>query len=204
MIGRLVGTLVRKQPPELLLDVDGVGYELEAPMTAFYDLPALGQEVTLFTHMVVRDDAHLLFGFTERRQRDLFRALLKVSGVGPRVGLAILSGLTTENLVTCITVGDVAQLTRIPGIGRKTAERLIVDLRDRLESSGDGESSVPGGTANPEQDAISGLVALGYRSGDAARAVRESDTHGGSVEEMIRGALQQLAGGHGGVLMIGS
>ena len=133
MIGRLVGTLVRKQPPELLLDVGGVGYELEAPMTTFYDLPALGQEVTLFTHMVVRDDAHLLFGFTELRQRDLFRALLKVSGVGPRVGLAILSGLTTENLVTCITVGDVAQLTRIPGIGRKTAERLIVDLRDRLE-----------------------------------------------------------------------
>ena len=197
MIGRLVGTLVRKQPTELLLDVDGVGYELEAPMTAFYDLPALGQEVTLFTHLVVRDDAHLLFGFTERRQRDLFRALLKVSGVGPRVGLAILSGLTTENLVSCITVGDVAQLTCIPGIGRKTAERLIVDLRDRLESSVDGESSVPGGTANPEQDAISGLVALGYRSGDAARAVRESDTHGGSVEEMIRGALQQLAGGHG-------
>ncbi len=197
MIGRLVGTLVRKQPPELLLDVDGVGYELEAPMTAFYDLPALGQEETLFTHMVVRDDAHLLFGFTERRQRDLFRALLKVSGVGPRVGLAMLSGLTAENLVSCITVGDVAQLTRIPGIGRKTAERLIVDLRDRLESSVDGESSVPGGTANPEQDAISGLVALGYRSGDAARAVRESDTHGGSVEEMIRGALQQLAGGHG-------
>ena len=197
MIGRLVGTLVRKQPPELLLDIDGVGYELEAPMTAFYDLPALGQEVTLFTHLVVRDDAHLLFGFTERRQRDLFRALLKVSGVGPRVGLAMLSGLTAENLVSCITVGDVAQLTRIPGIGRKTAERLIVDLRDRLESSVDGESSVPGGTANPEQDAISGLVALGYRSGDAARAVRESDTHGGSVEEMIRGALQQLSGGHG-------
>jgi Holliday junction DNA helicase RuvA len=197
MIGRLVGTLVRKQPPELLLDVDGVGYELEAPMTAFYDLPALGQEVTLFTHLVVRDDAHLLFGFSERRQRDLFRALLKVSGVGPRVGLAILSGLTAENLVSCITVGDVGQLTRIPGIGRKTAERLIVDLRDRLESSVDGESSVPGGTANPEQDAISGLVALGYRSGDAARAVRESDTHGGSVEEIIRGALQKLAGGHG-------
>ena len=197
MIGRLVGTLVRKQPPELLLDVDGVGYELEAPMTAFYDLPALGQEVTLFTHMVVRDDAHLLFGFTELRQRDLFRALLKVSGVGPRVGLAILSGLTTENLVTCITVGDVAQLTRIPGIGRKTAERLIVDLRERLESSVDGEPPLPGGTATPEQDAISGLVALGYRSGDAARAVRESDTYGGSVEEMMRGAVQQLAGGQG-------
>ena len=197
MIGRLIGTLARKQPPELLLDVGGVGYELEAPMTTFYDLPALGQEVTLFTHLVVRDDAHLLFGFTELRQRDLFRDLLKVSGVGPRVGLAILSGLTAENLIACITVGDVAQLTRVPGIGRKTAERLIIDLRDRLESSVDGEPPLPGGIATPEQDAISGLVALGYRSGDAARAVRQSDTHGGSVEEMIRGALQQLAGGHG-------
>jgi Holliday junction DNA helicase RuvA len=197
MIGRLVGTLVRKQPPELLLDVSGVGYELEAPMITFYDLPALGQEVTLFTHMVVRDDAHLLFGFTTLRQRDLFRVLLKVSGVGPRVGLAILSGLTAENLVACITVGDVAQLTRIPGIGRKTAERLIVDLRDRLESSVDGESPLPGGTATPEQDAISGLVALGYRSGDASLAVRQSDSHGGSVEEMIRAALQRLAGGNG-------
>ena len=197
MIGRLVGKLVSKRPPELLLDVAGVGYELEAPMTTFYDLPELGQEVILFTHLVVRDDAHLLFGFAELRQRDLFRVLLKVNGVGPRVGLAILSGLTAEDLVSCITVGDVTPLTRIPGIGRKTAERLIVDLRDRLESSLDGEPPLPGGTTTPDQDAISGLVALGYRSGDAARAVRESDTKGGSVEEMIRSALQKLAGGHG-------
>ena len=179
MVGRLGGWGIRKEQPELVVDVGGVGYELEAPMTTFYDLPALGQEVTLFTHLVVRDDAHLLFGFTELRQRDLFRDLLKVSGVGPRVGLAILSGLTSENLVACITVGDVAQLTRVPGIGRKTAERLIVDLRDRLESSLDGEPPLSGGTNTPDQDAISGLVALGYRSGDAARAVRESDTTGG-------------------------
>jgi Holliday junction DNA helicase RuvA len=197
MIGRVVGTLVSKQPPNLLLDISGMGYELEAPMTAFYDLPALGKEVTLFTHLVVRDDAHLLFGFTELRQRDLFRVLLKVSGIGPRVGLAILSGLTAENLVACITVGDVTPLTRIPGIGRKTAERLIIDLRDRLDPLTDGRPAFPGNTATPEQDAIGALITLGYRSGDAARAVRESDTLGGSVEEMIRGALQQLAGGHG-------
>ena len=195
MIGRLVGHLVRKQPPELSLDVNGVGYELEAPMTAFYDLPDLGYEVTLHTHLVVRDDAHLLFGFTEVRQRDLFRVLLKVSGVGPRVALAILSGLTTEDLVSCISVGNADQLTRIPGIGRKTAERLIIDLRDRLEPSDNGYRSLPVGTTTPEQDAVSALVTLGYRSSEAARAVRESEASGGSVEELIRSALKNLAGG---------
>jgi Holliday junction DNA helicase RuvA len=188
---------MRKQPPELLLDVGGVGYELEAPMTAFYDLPALGQEITMYTHLVVRDDAHLLFGFTDLRQRDLFRILLKVSGVGPRVGLAILSGLTSEDLVSCITVGDAEQLVRIPGIGRKTAERLIVDLRDRLDSSSGDKQSLPVGITTPEQDAISALLTLGYRSSDAVRAVRESDALGDSVEELIRNALKNLAGGRG-------
>lgn len=197
MIGRLLGRLMRKQPPELLLDVGGVGYELEAPMTAFYDLPALGQEITMYTHLVVRDDAHLLFGFTDLRQRDLFRILLKVSGVGPRVGLAILSGLTSEDLVSCITVGDAEQLVRIPGIGRKTAERLIVDLRDRLDSSSGDKQSLPVGITTPEQDAISALLTLGYRSSDAVRAVRESDALGDSVEELIRNALKNLAGGRG-------
>jgi Holliday junction DNA helicase RuvA len=197
VIGRLLGRLMRKQPPELLLDVGGVGYELEAPMTAFYDLPALGQEITMYTHLVVRDDAHLLFGFTDLRQRDLFRILLKVSGVGPRVGLAILSGLTSEDLVSCITVGDAEQLVRIPGIGRKTAERLIVDLRDRLDSSSGDKQSLPVGITTPEQDAISALLTLGYRSSDAVRAVRESDALGDSVEELIRNALKNLAGGRG-------
>jgi len=197
VIGRLLGRLMRKQPPELLLDVGGVGYELEAPMTAFYDLPALGQEITMYTHLVVRDDAHLLFGFTDLRQRDLFRILLKVSGVGPRVGLAILSGLTSEDLVSCITVGDAEQLVRIPGIGRKTAERLIVDLRDRLDSSSGDKQSLPAGITTPEQDAISALLTLGYRSSDAVRAVRESDALGDSVEELIRNALKNLAGGRG-------
>lgn len=195
MIGRLVGRLIRKQPPYLQVDVSGVGYELEAPMTTFYDLPEPGENVTLFCHLLVRDDAHLLFGFTELRQRDLFRELLKVSGVGARVALAILSGLTPEDLVICINVRDVAQLTRIPGIGRKTAERLIVDLRDRLDVSVVGATTCSDGSMTLEQDAVSALVTLGYRSGDAMRAVRESDAGGGSVEELIRGALKQLAGG---------
>ena len=133
MIGQVHGKLVYKQPPRLLVDVAGIGYELEAPMTAFYNLPETGSEVCLHTHLVVRDDAHLLYGFTEQRQRDVFRYLLKVNGVGPRVALAILSGLTVEDLVTCVSAADAAMLTRVPGIGRKTAERLIVDLRDRLD-----------------------------------------------------------------------
>ena len=195
MIGRLVGRLIHKQPPTLLIDVKGVGYALEAPMTTFYNLPELEQEVIVHTHLVVRDDAHLLFGFTDIQQRDLFRLLLKVSGVGPRVGLAILSGLTTPDLVSCITVGDVDQLTRIPGVGRKTAERLIVDLRDKLEASDNEVRSLPNKISTPEQDAVSALVALGYRSSDASRAVRQSDSKSGSVEELIREALKNLAKG---------
>ena len=127
MIGRLSGKLLHKEPPTLLVDVNGVGYELEAPMTTFYDLPATGETVTLHTHLVVREDAHLLYGFSSEAQRRLFRSLLKVSGVGPRVGLAILSGLTTQEFIQCIVGEDVARITRVPGIGRKTAERLIVE-----------------------------------------------------------------------------
>lgn len=195
MIGRLVGRLIRKQPPALLIDVEGVGYELEAPMTAFYSLPDLEQEVIVHTHLVIRDDAHLLFGFTDIEQRDLFRLLLKVSGVGPRVGLAILSGLTTEDLVSCISIGNVDQLTRIPGVGRKTAERLIVDLRDKLEASENGVRSLSSKFSTPEQDAVSALLALGYRNNEASRAVRESNGKSGSVEELIRDALKNLAKG---------
>ena len=195
MIGRLTGKLVYKQPPRLLIDVEGVGYELEAPMTAFYDLPEPGGEVSLYTHMVVRDDAHLLFGFSVLRQRDLFRSLLKVSGVGPRVALAILSGLTADELVACVTAGDVASLTRVPGIGRKTAERLIVDLRDRLDVTGDGGPVLAGTSPlTPEQDAVSALVALGYRHIDATRAVRDAATEESGVEGLIRAALKSLAG----------
>ena len=195
MIGRLVGRLIRKQPPALLIDVEGVGYELEAPMTAFYSLPDLEQEVIVHTHLVIRDDSHLLFGFTDIEQRDLFRLLLTVSKVGPRVGLAILSGLTTEDLVSCISVGNVDQLTRIPGVGRKTAERLIIDLRDKLEAFENEVSSLPSKVPTPEQDAVSVLLKFGYKRNEAIRAVRESNEKSGSTDELIKDALYNLTKG---------
>ena len=133
MIGRLTGTLLAKQPPALLLDVAGVGYELEAPMTTFYTLPAVGETVTLHTHLVVREDAHLLFGFASEDERRLFRALIKVSGVGARLALTILSGVSADEFVRCVQDSDTATLVRLPGIGKKTAERLIVEMRDRLD-----------------------------------------------------------------------
>ncbi len=195
MIGWISGKLLRKQPPQLLLEVGGVGYELEAPMTAFYNLPDPGGMVSLHTHLVIRDDAHLLFGFADLRQRDLFRTLLKITGVGPRVALAILSGLTADDLVACISVGDVAQLTRVPGIGRKTAERLVIELRDRLDATAESAATLTGSSAlTPEQDAVSALVALGYKSTAATAAVRAAASAGASVEELIRGALKELSG----------
>ena len=195
MIGQVHGKLVYKQPPRLLVDVAGIGYELEAPMTAFYNLPETGSEVCLHTHLVVRDDAHLLYGFTEQRQRDVFRHLLKVNGVGPRVALAILSGLTVEDLVACVSAADAAMLTRVPGIGRKTAERLIVDLRDRLDGiEGSASSFVGTRPLTPEHDAVSALVALGYRQTDAARAIRATASDDAGVEELIRAALASLSG----------
>lgn len=198
MIGRLSGTLLQKTPPALLLDVNGVGYELEAPMTTFYDLPATGERVTLYTHLVVREDAHLLYGFARESQRRLFRALLKVNGVGPRVALAILSGLSDQDFMQCVQAQDVARLTQVPGIGRKTAERLIVELRDKF-----GQDGVPGdGTAflppslrqDPVGEAVSALIALGYKPQEAGRAVRavgRAETL--SSEDIIRQALKGMA-----------
>ena len=199
MIGRLSGKLVQKEPPALLIDVNGVGYELEAPMTTFYDLPAIGEAVSLHTHLVVRDDAHLLYGFSRENQRWLFRSLLKVSGVGPRVALAILSGLTTEEFVSCITTEDVARITRVPGIGRKTAERLIVEMRDKVQT----EALVAGGakmadagevSLNPVGEAVSALMALGYKANEASRLVRTVEGDGLNTEEIIRQALKSAAG----------
>ena len=164
-------------------------------MTAFYSLPDLEQEVIVHTHLVIRDDAHLLFGFTDIEQRDLFRLLLTVSKVGPRVGLAILSGLTTEDLVSCISVGNVDQLTRIPGVGRKTAERLIIDLRDKLEAFENEVSSLPSKVPTPEQDAVSVLLKFGYKRNEAIRAVRESNEKSGSTDELIKDALYNLTKG---------
>ncbi len=200
MIGQLHGTLLDKHPPTLLLDVQGVGYEVEAPMTTFYDLPDVGAQITLFTDLVVRDDAHLLYGFSRKGQRNLFRSLLKVNGVGPRVALAILSGLTTEEFLACMVNEDVARLIHVPGIGRKTAERLIVEMRDKVRETAD--QAGPGvdtgltvdGPRDPVSEAVSALVALGYRPQEASRAVRGVAGTNLSSEEIIRQALKGAAG----------
>lgn len=200
MIGSLRGILRQKSPPFLVLDVGGVGYELEAPMNTFYDLPEEQQEVSLFTHLLVREDAQLLFGFSDQPQRELFRNLLKVSGVGPRVALAILSTLTASQFVQCVRHQDAATLTTVPGIGKKTAERMLLDLRDRVgDMAGVAATESAAGPAaadqvhNPVDDAVGALVALGYRAADAARAVAAVEDEAAGREDLIRLALQFLS-----------
>ena len=198
MIGRLRGKLLHKAPPSLLLDVAGVGYELEAPMTTFYDLPAMGKDTTLYTHMVVRDDAQLLYGFSRESQRRLFRSLLKISGIGPRVALAILSGLSEEEFMHCISSEDVARLSQTPGIGRKTAQRLVMEMRDKVFVGHDEVelADIRAGTAkqDPVGEAVSALVALGYKPNEASRAVHGVAPSGMTTEEIIRRALKTAAG----------
>lgn len=197
MIGRLQGKLIQKQPPRLLIDVQGVGYEVEAPMTTIYKLPELNEEVTLFTHLVVRDDAHLLFAFAEERERLLFRTLIKVNGVGAKMALAILSGMEADEFVQCIRAGDDVRLTRLPGIGKKTAERLIVEMRDRLKdwqtssalTTGTGGQPLPV-SGNPTDEAVSALIALGYRPQEASKYVLAVATEEMSSEDIIRDALK--------------
>ncbi|MGH8552998.1 MAG: Holliday junction branch migration protein RuvA, partial [Methylococcales bacterium] len=177
MIGFLRGQLLAKSAPSLLLDVNGVGYEVEAPMTTFYNLPEIGQSVHVYTQLVVREDAHILFGFSSLTERALFRSLIKVNGVGPRLALAILSGLSVEAFHRCVQNGDSATLVRLPGIGKKTAERLIIEMRDRLpglDSAGMPDSLASGIVASqqlPVQEAVSALIALGYKNPDAQRMV---------------------------------
>lgn len=202
MIGRLTGTLAEKQPPALLVDVGGVGYELEAPMSTFYELPAVGAQVSLFTHMVVREDAQLLYGFAREAERRLFRVLLKISGVGPRMALAILSGMSADEFARCIEHDDTTALTRLPGVGKKTAQRLVVEMRDRL-AEGDlnaalASAPAPASAASGEGDdavgdATSALVALGYRPAEASRMVRPFTSEGLDTEDLIRRALQAVA-----------
>ncbi len=195
MIGRIHGKLVEKQPTQVLVDVGGVGYEIEAPMTTFYNLPAIGEHVKLHTHLVVREDAHILFGFSEETDRLLFRTLIKVNGVGPKVALTILSGLSAEDFHRCITDDNVQALVRLPGIGKKTAERLIIEMRDRLPDLSSVESQqkkggVPSSSANnAKQEAISALIALGYKAQDASKMVQNIQADN-SCEDIIRLALQ--------------
>jgi Holliday junction DNA helicase RuvA len=195
MIGLLRGTILDKRPPHLLLEVQGVGYELEAPLTTFYDLPATGGVVTLYTHLAVREDAHLLYGFAKVTDRDLFRHLLRVNGVGARLALTILSGMDAGAFARCIQAGDTAALVRLPGVGRKTAERLIVEMRDRLDAIAGTTPARPGSAAarppaTPLEDAVTALIGLGYKPQEASRMVRAIDTAELSSEEIIRTALQ--------------
>lgn len=200
MIGRLSGQLLQKQPPELLIDVNGVGYEVSAPMTTFYALPELGENVVLHTHMVVREDAQLLYGFSSESERTLFRVLIKINGVGPKLALTILSGITTEEFVRCIHDNDAATLVRLPGVGKKTAERLIVELRDKLGSEEQSEANSSSASLmqsvaanSPISDAVSALISLGYKPNDASKIVRSIDTSGLNTEEIIRLSLQGLS-----------
>lgn len=196
MIGMLRGRVLHKQPPSLLIDVNGVGYEVEAPMSTFFALPLNDEPVTLHTHLAIREDAHVLYGFASASDRQMFRALIKVNGVGGKVALAILSGMSPEEISLTVQSGDVKALTRVPGIGKKIAERLIVEMRDRiakLDVSSDGASISPaavGGASSALDDAISALLALGYKLADAQRMTKGIATEGLATEEIIRQALQ--------------
>jgi Holliday junction DNA helicase RuvA len=196
MIGSLRGRISSKTPPQLTVEVGGVGYELEAPMSTFFHLPAVGQDVKLLTHFVVREDAQLLYGFATEDERRLFRSVLKVSGIGPKIALALLSGISVEGFITCVQNQDVAALVRVPGIGRKTAERLLVEMRDRLKPAG--EATEPGAVmvsqgASPEAEAFGALVALGYRPAEATRLLKAAGPGTQTTEELIRRALQSAA-----------
>ncbi|HCU89092.1 MAG TPA: Holliday junction branch migration protein RuvA [Gammaproteobacteria bacterium] len=197
MISRIQGILIEKRPPWLVVDCNGVGYELEAPMTTVWTLPELNKTVTILTHLIVRDDAHLLFGFATEAERNLFRSLIKVSGIGSKVALAILSGIESKEFVQCVHESNAARLTALPGIGKKTAERLIVEMRDRVGDwapanlNAMAAPSAPAG--NAVNDAISGLIALGYKPPEASRLVLELDGNDKSSEEIIREVLRRLA-----------
>ena len=197
MIARLHGTLLEKQPPLLLIDVQGVGYEIEAPMSTFYQLPELQQPVTLLTHLSIREDAHVLYGFSSASERQLFRALIKINGVGPKLALSILSAMEEQTFILCVNNSDTARLTKIPGVGKKTAERLVIEMRDRISgmqspAGNDVTISAPLAVAvtSPADDAISALIALGYKAPEAQKWVSSVKQDGMSSEELIRKALQ--------------
>ena len=199
MIGRLKGLLLTKQPPTLLLDVNGVGYEVDAPMSTFYQLPEVNQEIVLHTHLVVREDVQQLCGFVTETERSMFRSLIKINGIGPKLALSILSAISADDFARCIQDNDTATLVRLPGVGKKTAERLVIEMRDRLKdwhvevlSNG----TTPTGMmdiqhkADPVEEAVSALIALGYKPPQASRMVSQIDSRDLSSEEIIRDALK--------------
>jgi Holliday junction DNA helicase RuvA len=191
VIGRLKGILVHKQPPWLVVDVNGVGYELEAPMSTFYDLPEVGREVALFTHYAQKEDSVSLYGFLRDGERRLFRDVQKVSGIGAKIALAVLSGASVDEFARLVQTSDVAALTRIPGIGKKTAERMVVELRDRAaDFSGGGPALGAGDARDAQSEATTALQALGYKPAEAERMVRAARAEGDTAEAIIRKALQ--------------
>lgn len=200
MIGQIRGIILEKQPPQLLIDVQGVGYEIDAPMSTFYPLPDIGQTVTLFTHFVVREDGHHLYGFYTRDERQLFRTLLKVNGVGPRLALTILSSASPEEFVRFVLNNDTASLVRMPGVGKKTAERLVIEMRDKLSDWGLAAPAAGSAAISTDmpgrhqilQDAISALIALGYKPQEANRTVTKIDDGAASSEELIRKSLREM------------
>ncbi|MCF7518853.1 MULTISPECIES: Holliday junction branch migration protein RuvA [Pseudoalteromonas] len=205
MIGRLNGLLVEKQPPEILIEVSGVGYEVQMPMTCFYDLPAVGEQAIIYTHFVVREDAQLLFGFNNKTERALFRELLKANGVGPKLGLAILSGMSAQQFVTCVNNEDATTLVKLPGVGKKTAERLVLEMKDRLKDWGndlftpfsDNAIIEPASNDtlvanNAADDAVSALIALGYKLPQAQKAVKAVNKPDMTTEVLIKEALKSM------------
>ncbi|MFP4146245.1 MAG: Holliday junction branch migration protein RuvA [Halorhodospira sp.] len=203
MIARLHGVLIEQRPPTLVIDIGGLGYEVEAPLSTIESLPRAGEEVTLYTHLSVREDGQTLYGFRARNERDLFRRLIRISGVGPKLALALLSGVDGEELVSCVREDNPKRLTQVPGIGRKTAERLIVELRDRLEGAGlerpapaasgatTSDRETPHGAGDPVAEAAEGLIALGYKPPEASRMAGHAAEPGMSCEAIIRRALQR-------------
>lgn len=204
MIGRIRGTLAHKQPPDILVEVGGVGYELQVPMTTLFQLPELGGEVTLLTHFVVREDAQLLYGFIDERDRSLFRQLIKVNRVGPKLALTILSGMDAASFARCVQRDDISSLAALPGVGKKTAERLLVEMRDKMPDwlGPDGLAGIPGGAPGIERvtdmvaDAESALIALGYKPAEASRIVAAvNDDSVNDSEQLIRLALKSMVNG---------
>ena len=193
MIGSLRGQLIAKHPPTAVLECNGVGYEIETPMSTFFELPAVGDDLFLFTHLLVREDAQILYGFATERERELFRTLLKVRGVGAKIGLAILSSMSAGDFERCIEYEDTTALSKIPGIGKKTAERLIIEMRDRV-SAGAGEVVQIHVQQGPKSEAFDALVALGYKPAEINRLFGKLDIDGQSAEDIIRLALRQAAG----------
>lgn len=196
MIGRLRGIILEKQAPELVIDVQGVGYEVSAPMSTFVHLPAINEEVSLFTHLIVREDAQLLYGFSTIRERLLFRSLLKVNGVGAKLALTILSGSDVDDFSRSVQEGDAASLTRLPGVGKKTAERLIIEMRDRLKNISGAMGLKPvvsaaAKLAGAKDEAAEALVSLGYKPAEAEKMIRSLDADGLNTEQVIKLALQR-------------